>query len=214
MSSYTGSLTCVKLPVAMTRRENTRALILDAAWTLVADRGAGGLTMSGVARATGISRQAVHQHFATRARLLAEMAAHHDESTGFVARIAALGELPPVDALERLVRMWCAYVPEIFPVAQALQVAHAGGDEAATAHLERMEQLHAAFARAVERVAGAGRLAEPWTVTDAADWVWARTHLTVWQHLVLERGWTQERYAERVTSAVLAELVTAVPRAP
>ena len=39
----------------------------------------------------------------------------------------------------------------------------------------------------------AGRLAPGWTVDTAADWVYARSHVSTWQHLVVDRGWPAAR---------------------
>ena len=60
---------------------------------------------------------------------------------------------------------------------------------------------------AVERVDRDGRLAEGWTVKTATDWVWARNHLTTWQHLVGERGWAPNDYKKRSISSILAEIL-------
>jgi hypothetical protein len=55
-----------------------------------------------------------------------------------------------------------------------------------------------------------GRLANGWTVQTAADWVWARSHLEGWQHLVVERGWSPEDYEEQVVRSVLAEVLASL----
>jgi hypothetical protein len=110
-------------------------------------------------------------------------------SSGFVERVAATRKLPPVDGLEALLREWLGYLPTILPVARALEAAAATGDEGGSAWRDRMDDLREAFRIAVDRVHQAGRLAGGWTVPAATDWVWARSHLTTWQHLVGERGW-------------------------
>jgi hypothetical protein len=45
-------------------------------------------------------------------------------------------------------------------------------------------------------------------VRTATDWVWARSHLASWQHLVVERGWHPDDYTERAVRSILAEVVT------
>jgi hypothetical protein len=37
--------------------------------------------------------------------------------------------------------------------------------------------------------------------------VWMRSHLSSWQQLVGERGWTPKRYIDRTVRSILAELV-------
>lgn len=104
-------------------------------------------------------------------------------------------------------RAWLGYVPEIVPVARALEAAEISGEEGGVAWRDRMEALRGAFRVAVERVAQDGWLAEGWTVETAADWVWARSHLETWQHLVAERGWSPEDYEERSVRSILAEVL-------
>jgi hypothetical protein len=142
------------------------------------------------------------------------MARHHDAGSGFSERVVASGLLPPVEGLEELLRAWCRYVPEILAVARALEAADITGDEGGVAWRDRVDTLRAVFRAAVERVAKDGRLAEGWTVETAADWVWARSHLTSWQYLVAERGWSPEDYEERIVRSTLAEILAPAPDDP
>jgi AcrR family transcriptional regulator len=98
----------------------TRERILDSAWEIARAGGAGAVTVRAVARAAGVSRQLVYLQFENRAGLLLEMARRHDRASGFLDRVAATRELPASEALETLIREWCAYMPEILPVARAL----------------------------------------------------------------------------------------------
>jgi len=110
-----------------------------------------------------------------------------------------------------LLRAWCDYVPELMPVARALEATAIVGDEGGAAWRDRMDDLREAFRVAVERVDRAGRLAEGWTVEAATDWVWARSHLTTWQHLVGERGWSLDDYEERSVRSILDEILAPAP---
>jgi AcrR family transcriptional regulator len=189
-------------------RDATRSRILDTAWTLVHERGVNAVTLAEIARATGVSRQLVYVYFHNRAGLLVAMARRQDARSGFADRVAAAGTLPPVPGLERLLRLWLGYVPEILPVGRALEAAAINGDEGGAAWHDRMADLHQVIGLAVERVAGDGRLATGWTVQTATDWIWARCNLSAWQQLVGERGWSAAEYAERTVHSVLAEVTT------
>ena len=189
-------------------RGDTRARILDTAWTLVRQRGVGAVTVADVAAAAGVSRQLVYVHFESRAGLLVAMARRHDVRSGFAGRVAQAAALPPVEALERLLRLWFAYVPEILPVARALEAAAVNGDEGGVAWRDRMGDLREVFARAVARVEGEGRLAEGWTVPAAADWVWARAQPATFSHLVVDRGWPADAYTDRAVGSMLSEVVS------
>ena len=193
----------------------TRSRILEAAWELVGERGTTvGVTVAEIAAAAGVSRQLVYFHFENRAGLLAAMARHHDYESGFAGRVAAIRELPPTEALEGLLRAWCRYIPEILPVARALEAAEITGEEGGAAWRDRMDNLRGVFRAAVGRIEESGRLADGWTTETAADWVWARSHLESWQHLVVERGWSTKDYEERIVSSVLAEVLAPAPTGP
>ena len=189
-------------------RGDSRARISDTAWGLVQERGIGAVTVADIAAATGVSRQLLYVHFENRAGLLVAMARRHDVRSGFAGRAAETRSLPPVEALERLLRLWFAYVPEILPVARALEAAATNGDEGGVAWRDRMGDLRDQFAAAVERVDRAGRLAEGWTVPSATDWVWARAQPATFQHLVVERAWPAADYTDRAVRSILAEVVS------
>jgi AcrR family transcriptional regulator len=188
---------------------NTQDHILATAWALTRERGVHAVTVADIAAASGVSRQLVYHHFESRAGLLVAMARHHDEAVGFRARVAQARELPPVEALEALLRLWCDYIPDILPVARALEAAMTTGDEGGAAWRDRMDDIHEAFRLAVQRVADADRLAPGWDVAAATDWIAARNHTSTWQHLVVERGWAPADYVERTVSSILGEVVKA-----
>jgi AcrR family transcriptional regulator len=188
-------------------RPDARDHILDTAWALARKRGVHAVTVADIAVASGVSRQLVYHHFDSRAGLLFAMARHHDVAVGFRRRVAEARELAPVDALEALLRLWCDYIPDILPVARALEAAVITGDEGGAAWRDRIDDIHEAFRLAVERVDADGRLAAGWTVATAADWILARSHISTWQHLVVERGWPAPDYVERTVASILGEVV-------
>jgi AcrR family transcriptional regulator len=179
----------------------TRARVLDAAWQRVLAHGPAGASVKDIAAAAGVSRQLVYFHYGSRAGLLTAMARHRDERSGF-ARAVAAGE-----GLEGLLRAWCDYLPEILPVARALEAALVTGDEGGTAWRDRMAELHAILARAV-RATG---LAAGWTPEVAADWIWARVQPSAYAHLVQERGWTHAEFTERTVGSLLRDLADHLP---
>jgi AcrR family transcriptional regulator len=188
-------------------RGDSRARILDTAWGLVRQRGIGAVTVADIAAATGVSRQLLYVHFGNRAGLLMAMARRHDVRSGFAGRAAEARSLPPVEALERLLRLWFAYLPEILPVARALEAAAVNGDEGGAAWRDRMGDLRELFAAAVDRVERDGRLAEGWTVPGATDWIWARALPSAFAHLVADRGWSPGDYTDRAVGSILSEVV-------
>jgi AcrR family transcriptional regulator len=184
----------------------TKQRILEAAWHEVRERGIAEATIARIAAAAGVTRQLVYFHFSNRAGLLTAMARHRDKTSGFVAAAAASRDMPAVAGFEYLLRAWCAYLPEVQPVARALEAALVTCDEGGSAWRRRMGELREALRIALDRVEQDGRLAGGWTVETAADWAWSRIQPTTWQHLVGERGWSAGDYAERTVRSLLGEL--------
>ena len=191
----------------------TREKLLDATLRLVnqseGDRDLP--TMAEIAAEAGVSRQAVYLHFENRAMLLTETARRYDRSSGFLQRIGATRRLEPVAALDAYVRTWFGYIPEVVKMARALLAAEAAGQDGGEAWRDRMGALRWGVELAVQRLDDAGALASGWSVETAADWVWSRIHFTTWHHLVVERGWTGDEVADRVTRSVIAEVCAKRP---
>lgn len=187
--------------------DDTRARILETAWRLVREQGTADVTIAGIAAAAGVSRQLVYFHFANRAGLLTAMAHRRDQASGFAAAVAEARTLEPAAGFEHLLRAWCAYVPEILPVARALEAALVTEDDGGSAWRDRMDELHQILRAAVARLT----LGDGWTVDAAADWAWSRVQPTTWQHLVGERGWSPQRYTDRTVGSLLRELSLDAP---
>jgi len=186
----------------------TREQILGHAWAQARGRGIDSVTLADVARAAGVSRQAVYLHFGSRAGLLVAMARHHDRTSGFAERAARIGGGPdPAADLAELIRAWCAYLPDILPVARALSAASADDQDASAAWQDRMRALRSEFERVLTPLAAAGRLAPDWTVAEAAAWTWASVHPDQWHHLVAECGWDPAAFTSRCVAAAAATLV-------
>ena len=188
-------------------QRNARAHILETAWRLVGERGVQAVTVADIAAASGVSRQLVYHHFEIRAGLLVAMTRHHDAASGFRKRLVATRDLEPVEGFEAGLRLWLGYVPEVLHVARALEAALIAGDEGGAAWRDRMDDIHEVFRLAIARVQQDGRLAPGWTDDTAADWVYARSHVSTWQHLVADRGWPAGDYVERTIASIMAEVV-------
>ncbi len=181
--------------------------ILDAAERLLRERGAAhAVRVADIAAAAGVSRQSVYLHFDNRAGLLVAVTRRMDDRLGFIATVAEIccrdGQI-----LEPIVRAWLGYLPHILPVASALEAAKVNDDAGAAAFQERMADLLSLCRFGLERADAEGLLQDGWTVDTAADWVWARLHVSEWQHVVVERGWEPEAFVERTVRSILMEVV-------
>jgi AcrR family transcriptional regulator len=185
----------------------TRNRILSAAWSRVQDQGVASVTVKDVAADAGVSRQLVYFHYRNRAGLLIAMARHHDRTSGFDRRLSAARERPPAEAFEAFVRQWLGYLPELLPVARALEAAAITGDAGGEAWRDRMDSLRAVCRRAVEGLAENGRLRPGWTADEASEWTWSQIHPGTYAHLVEDCGWPAARFTDRTVDALVTALV-------
>lgn len=190
------------------RGARTRDGILDVAWRVFAERGTA-VSMSEIADAVGLTRQAVYVHFRSRGGLLVALVRRADERTGIHALFReALATQAPEQRLDAFLRVWFDFVPEIHPVASSLMRARADDPDAAQAWSDRMASLRRGFALLATGLRRDGALAAEWTAPAAADFLWAGSSVQVWELLAVDRGWgaakTSKVLRRSLASAVLA----------
>ncbi|MBG0816917.1 TetR/AcrR family transcriptional regulator [Planomonospora sp. ID82291] len=185
---------------------STRSRILETARRLITEQGPR-VSMADVARAAGISRQAVYLHFGSRASLLVAVVRDMDERDGIRARCerALTGE-EPVEAFRAFLRAWLRYAATIHPVASVLLASRRDDPDAAAAWNDRMGELHEGFLLAARRLGTAGRLRPGLAPDVAADLAWAMTSVPVWEQLTADRGRSADEVEEHLVGAVIAAL--------
>ena len=152
------------------------------------------VSMSDIAKAVGISRQAVYLHFRTRGGLLMALVRRADER--FEIRedfFAALAAPSPAERLDACLRVWLAFVPKILPVAKDLIRLRATDPDAAAAWEDRMSDLRSWLRQLTESLHAEGALASSWTIEEATDYLWTASSVQVWDLLVVERNWNPDR---------------------
>jgi AcrR family transcriptional regulator len=192
---------------------STRERILDNALDLIEARPDSVPSMSGIARATGISRQALYLHFPERASMFLALVEHVDEREDLQAEVAAVLAAPDGSAQVRAwAEMQARRNPRIAPLARALDQSRHADDPAATAWRDRTANRLRAATGVVQRLRGEGHVHRSWTNDEAAALVWELLSFRVWDDLVNEAGLPPERYVQIVTAAVLAALAAPVRR--
>jgi AcrR family transcriptional regulator len=196
--------------VHMSRRiRPARIAILDAARRLFENEDFIAVTLEHVAREAGVSRQAVYVNFGSRAGLLVALVAHVDEVGGLRAKIAKVLESPTaVGALEALVDFRALYTPSIYRLATLVDAARRFDADAEASWQDRMELRYAHSRAVAQRLAAEGVLAAGWTESDAADLIWSVTSIRTYEDLVIERGWSRNKYRQRIKAILLGTLVT------
>ena len=188
---------------------STRERILSAASELIEQDNGSAPNMSELARAVGISRQALYLHFPDRASLLLALAAYVDAREDLTAGIAAVQAAP--DATGQI-RAWAQMQawrnPRIAPLARALDQARHTDQASLAAWRDRTDNRMRGAAAIITRLREEGRLHPSWTTGEAAALLWELTSFRVWDDLVNESGLAPGRYVEIVTAAALAALAS------
>jgi AcrR family transcriptional regulator len=179
----------------------TRLAVIRAAQRLFVEQGYGRTTIAEIAAAAGVSAETVYAGFKNKAALLHRVwditIGGDDEEVVFHERPEVVAIRNEPDLARRLMlhaEFSTATARRMTPFLRALQGA-AGSEPAAAAMLAEIDQQRLNGISVMAREAAkTGQLAvsEP----ECRDVVWAFTDGTLWHQLVVERGWTDERYAD------------------
>jgi AcrR family transcriptional regulator len=177
--------------------EETRIAILNATWSLIAERKRLDISQTEIAAAAGVSRQTVYLAFGSRAGLLTAMARNKDLQSDHVVQLGRISQSDTVtpEDLEHYIGVWLEYLPLIYPVGILLDAAALTDAEAASAWHDRMKgALLAGLKRISRQLAKRGLLAAGVKPERAAELVWSLIHPTAWHQLVVECGWSPQEF--------------------
>jgi len=173
----------------------TRKRILEKTWHLMEKRKGQGVNISDIARAAGISRQAVYLHFGSRAELLVATVRYVDEVNRLEERLQSLRTaVGAIETLDAYLEFWGNYIPEIYGLAKALLAIRETDRDAAAAWNDRMDALRQGWCSALDCLVREGLLAPEWDLERAADTASAITSIPVWENLTVEQGWSTDEY--------------------
>jgi AcrR family transcriptional regulator len=186
----------------------TRKRILEKTWRLMEKRKGQNVLIRDVARAAGVSRQAVYLHFGSRAGLLIATVRYVDEVNHLNERIQGMNTpANGVEVLEAFIDFWGNYIPEIYGLAKALVAVRDVDKDAAAAWDDRMQVLYQGCRSTIDCLVRDQSLSPEWDPDQAADIFWSMLSISVWENLTVERGWTQDEYTTRMKSALKGMLV-------
>jgi AcrR family transcriptional regulator len=201
------------------RREQaaeTRQDILAAAGTLFRERGYSGTSMTQIATEAGVVVETIYRGFGSKRALF--RAVMEAVLAGGTARgDVPVEERPAVRAIidepdpRRQIALYVATQPGIHrrsgPLLRALRDGMSSDLELRTVWDEMEAWRLEGQGRFVAMLAGKGALRVGLSVEEARDVVWTLCSLAVHDLLVVERGWTSERYREWLASALACALL-------
>jgi AcrR family transcriptional regulator len=178
---------------------DTRARILESTWKLLENDTGNGVRMADIARAAGVSRQAVYLHFENRTDLLIATTRHIDEIKDIDARLAgSRAAKTGIDRLNAYICAWGNYIPEIYGVAKALLAMGETDAAARQAWDNRMQAMREGCTAAVLALDTDRKLDPDLSVPAATDLLWTLLSVRNWEHLVGDCGWPQQRYIDGI----------------
>lgn len=187
----------------------TRQRILDATVKSLVESGGHGAKMGEVAKAAGISRQAVYLHFTSRTELLVAAFRHLGDTLDVEDRLEPSRSAPTGrERLQRYIEFWGNYLPEIYGLAKALLMAQDSDAAAAAAWKDRMDAMRHGCRAAIVALEKDGDLAPEWSVEEATDAFMAMLQVASWEYLVHQCGWSNEDYIRRTVRIAERSFIT------
>ena len=109
-------------------------------------------------------------------------------------RAAPTGE----DELAAFVALQAKHNPRIRAIARAIDEARRADEGAAEAWAVPFAARRAACARIVNRLRDEGALAPHWSLDAAATLLYVLTSVRTWEELIVDCGWSAERYRKNI----------------
>jgi AcrR family transcriptional regulator len=191
-------------------KRDTRSRILDAALELMR-AGAAGASLVQIAKAAGVSRQAVYLHFSDRAHLYLALVRRVDEARDLAGALRQIEDAPSGEAaLAASVDLQARMNPDLYPLAAAMDAVRRQDEAIERAWQDRLSHRMDGARQLAAWLRADGTLRPDLDLDTAADLIWAMLSLRMWEDLVIGRGWSADRYREQV-GAALRRAVLATP---
>lgn len=196
--------------------DRNRATVLAAARRLFLDLGYAGTTVAAVAAAAGVSVETVYKAFGNKPGLVKA-----------VFDVAIVGDLEPVPLMEReFVRRNIAepdprkklldygghlagVSARISPVLLIIRDAATSDAGAAGVWADLQQERLTGMTAFAGHLHEGGHLRPGVSAEEARDVLWAHTSVELWDLLVRQRGWSQERFGGWVAGQLIAALLPA-----
>ena len=203
-----------------TRRQaqaaQTRQDILAAAHRLVLERGYAGTTLAAIARAAGVVVETVYRAWGSKAELFkavvrAAVAGGANRAQVPVEQRPAIAAVIAETDPHRQLELYAATQPGIHaragPLLRVLVGAAAADPELARLWAQIEDERLNGLARFAQLLADRGVLRPGLSVEEARDLLWTLNSLAVHDLLVLQRGWSPERYRDWLAATLASALL-------
>lgn len=157
----------------------------------------------------------MYDHFGSKAGLLGAMIARSEALAGLQGHLQNV--VAQVDGMAMLRAMLDAVVavePLVYPYSRVVYAARLDDPLAAEMWQARMASRRAGMGLVFGRLASDGRLRPGISAEEAAEIAWAIASPHQYEYLVVDRGWSVERYRAHLEATVSGRLLIADPASP
>jgi AcrR family transcriptional regulator len=196
------------------RTRHTRAAVIEAARALFLDHGYAATTIEAISRASNTPQATIYRLFASKLGILRSVLdasiAGDDEEVAMLDRPPVrelLADPDPHEQLHRFGTLLREVMARTAPVHRLLDEAARSDDDAATLLADIARQRQAGQRGIARSLARAGALRAGLRERDAADLIHALASPELYGLLVLDRGWSAERYETWVTETLTQQLL-------
>jgi AcrR family transcriptional regulator len=189
-------------------RPDTRTAILDAARVVFEEQGYFGGALEAVAKKAGVSRQAIYLHFASKAELLTalHLRIYETDVAPAVERHPIWTAATALEALDACIAGNAEVASKVWRIHEALVVARRHHPEVDETLRPREEERYQEMARLGRWLKKEQVLPPKMRVGTFADILWGLASLGTHQNLVVERGWSIDRYTRWVRDTIRSQL--------
>ncbi|MBL4725738.1 MAG: TetR/AcrR family transcriptional regulator [Rhizobiaceae bacterium] len=178
---------------------DTKSRIFEATWKLMEDHHGQGVRMSDIAKAAGISRQALYLHFDDRSNLLIATTQYMDEKSGIEEQLQPSRDAPDGKTrLREYIKVMGNHFPNIQGVARALLAIKDTDEAARAAWDERMGAIREGCEAAITMLEAEGNLVKGLSRKVATDLLWVLLSFQNWDQLTNHCDWSSEEYISHI----------------
>ena len=187
----------------------TRNRIIDVAETLLAQKGFTGMTVAEVAKMAGVSQQSVYAIFSSKAGII--MAAIEDRVLHDERNVDALKLLEsttdPIPVLQSVAKVVRNVYEGNSPTFSSIYGARMVSPKLAELEGELAELRLKKQAQLVKNLIASGGLLPHLDEGAVRDILWTLTSREFYSLLVIQRGWSPDRYEEQLAFMLISNLV-------
>ena len=167
-----------------------------------------GAGLGAVAKKAGVSRQAIYLHFPSKAELLTALHLHifATDVVPVLERHPVTDEMTALDALDATVAVDVEVASKVWRIHEALTTARRQHPEVEDTLRPREEERYGELLAVGRRLKREGELPRKITAGTFADMLWGLTGVGTYKNLVIERGWSLDRYGRWVRDTIRLQI--------